>query len=55
VDIVKNLGREAISIVGSVTNPDDVVSTVDKTIREFGRIHILVNNAGIVSWSSLLE
>lgn len=34
------------AIMASVTSEDDCRSVVGQTIREFGRIHILVNNAG---------
>ena len=40
-------GGRAISSKMDVTNPIDVNYCVEKTIQEFGKIHILVNNAGI--------
>lgn len=55
VSKVKRLGRNAISIVGSVTNPNDVKSMVDTVIEKFSRTHILVNNAGICTWTPFLD
>ena len=40
-------GGRAISSKMDVTNPIDVNNCIEKTIQEFGRIHILVNNAGV--------
>ncbi len=38
-----------------VTDPDDVINAVSKTVSENGRIDILVNNAGITSDSQLVK
>jgi NAD(P)-dependent dehydrogenase (short-subunit alcohol dehydrogenase family) len=40
-------GGRAISATMDVTNPIDVNNCIEKTIQEMGRIHILVNNAGV--------
>ena len=37
---------QCIAIAGDVTRPEDCVRTVEKTIRAFGRIDVLINNAG---------
>jgi gluconate 5-dehydrogenase len=37
-----------------VSRPDEVQAVVDEAIRKFGRIDILINNAG-VSWSEMPE
>lgn len=46
-EAVKKMGRKAITVVGSVAETDVVKAMMDKTIRELGGIHILVNNAGV--------
>ena len=45
-EIVRHGGR-AISIKMDVTNTSDVNQGVERTLQELGKIHILVNNAGI--------
>ncbi|MHA6250429.1 SDR family NAD(P)-dependent oxidoreductase [Oceanobacillus sp. CAU 1775] len=47
VDEIKQAGGEAIGVVHNVTSEDDWNKVVDETIKAFGSIHILVNNAGI--------
>jgi sorbitol-6-phosphate 2-dehydrogenase len=41
-------GRRAIGLKVDVTNEAQVAETVDRTVREFGRLDILVSNAGIL-------
>jgi NADP-dependent 3-hydroxy acid dehydrogenase YdfG len=36
-----------LSIAGDVTEEADVQTVIDETLREFGRIDVLVNNAGV--------
>ena len=38
-------GRKALPLIVDVTNPEDVKEMTKRTIQEFGRIDILVNNA----------
>ncbi|MEM2364075.1 MAG: SDR family NAD(P)-dependent oxidoreductase [Candidatus Bathyarchaeia archaeon] len=40
------LGERALAIVGDVTKSGDIEGVVEATMREFGRIDILVNNVG---------
>jgi len=41
-------GGAAVADYGSVSRPDDAESMVQKAIDEFGRIDIVINNAGIL-------
>jgi NAD(P)-dependent dehydrogenase (short-subunit alcohol dehydrogenase family) len=40
-------GGHALAVAMDVTNPADVNNCVERTIREFGKVNILVNNAGV--------
>jgi NAD(P)-dependent dehydrogenase (short-subunit alcohol dehydrogenase family) len=44
---VRALGCPALAVPTDVTSPDAVTALVDAAVREFGRIDVLVNNAGI--------
>src|SRR6195952_5032186 len=43
----KQRGAKAISVVADVTDASAVAAMVERITREFGRIDILINNAGI--------
>ena len=44
-DQVRGEGRRALPLVADVTNPEHVLMMVNRTLREFGRVDILINNA----------
>jgi NAD(P)-dependent dehydrogenase (short-subunit alcohol dehydrogenase family) len=45
---IERTGKRALAIAGSVTNEADVREAVAATVRAFGRLDVLVNNAGNV-------
>jgi len=45
--IAKDFGHRAIGMAADVTCPDQVQALVDRTIAEFGKVDILINNAGV--------
>jgi len=47
VEDIKTAGGKAIGLVHDVTSSEDWDKVVKETVKEFGSIHILVNNAGI--------
>ncbi len=47
-------GGRAISVPGDVTDPKWPQLAVDKTISAFGKLNIIVNNAGY-TWDGLLQ
>jgi len=51
----KNLGRKIKGITCDVTKNNDVKKVVDETFNEFGRIDILINNAGITRDTFLIR
>jgi NAD(P)-dependent dehydrogenase (short-subunit alcohol dehydrogenase family) len=46
-DRVRKIGRRAIALKANVAVPEDITAMVDAAVKEFGRIDILVNCAGI--------
>jgi 3-oxoacyl-[acyl-carrier protein] reductase len=49
VTIIKSKGGAAASYIADVTDPAAVAKMVDATVKQFGRLDILVNNAAIRS------
>ena len=47
--------NDAMSLVGDITSESYVLSAVEATVKRFGRVDALVNNAGISCISAALE
>ena len=45
-DIGKATGRRVVPLMADVTKPDEVERAVARILREFGALHVLVNNLG---------
>ncbi|MEN6350985.1 MAG: glucose 1-dehydrogenase [Syntrophomonas sp.] len=54
-DLILEKGRKSLALCVDVANKTQVVAMVENTIKAFGSIHILVNNAGVTKPASLLE
>jgi short-subunit dehydrogenase len=52
---LKHQGYNAISIITDVQNAEECKNLIDTTIKKFGRIDILINNAGISMRASFNE
>ena len=55
VQEIREAGGKAEAIQTDVTKPGDINATVDATIKAFGRIDVLINNAGIMPLSRIEE
>ncbi len=47
VEQIKSEGNEAEYVIADISNWDDASRLIDKTVEIFGKVEILVNNAGI--------
>ena len=45
---ITNDGGTAFAVKADVSNRDDVTQLFDKTIAEYGRVDVLINNAGVM-------
>ena len=64
---IKRLGREFLALESDINNEAQMVSMVNETVKKFGRIDILVNNAAslridkapegttLAEWKSAME
>jgi len=52
---IKSRGRECVTFVADVAKPDQVSGMVNKILDKFGKIDIVVNNAGITRDSLLVR
>ena len=55
VSEIKKAGGEAISVLADVSDSKDVQKLIQETIKKFGRLDIIVNNAGILDQGNLLD
>lgn len=54
-EIAAKTGRKTVALVCDVTNQASVQGTVDSALKEFGKIDILINNAGTSVRKTSLE
>lgn len=52
---VETLGRRAIAVPTDVTDPDECQALIDAAVGEFGRVDVLLNNAGGGETKSLMK
>ena len=54
VDEIRKAGGQAIAVQADVARKAEVGAMVEETLRRFGKIDVLVNNAGIIHRASIL-
>ena len=54
-DLAKATGADVFAVSGDLTNEAGVQRIVDLTVKKFGRIDILINNAGAAPGGLLLD
>jgi NAD(P)-dependent dehydrogenase (short-subunit alcohol dehydrogenase family) len=47
-DVAKEIGNSALAIAADVSRKADIENLIARTVAEFGRINILLNNAGVL-------
>lgn len=52
---IASLGGQAIGVDADVSHLDDLQKLVDIAVRKFGRVDIMVNNAGVETRTSVLD
>jgi glucose 1-dehydrogenase len=52
---IAKLGSRSFGVDADVSKPADIQMLVDATVRNFGRLDIMVNNAGIETRTSVLD
>lgn len=52
-DDISNQGGKALAIETDVTDPQQVTNLVDKTVETYGRIDVMLNNAGLMPLAPL--
>jgi len=55
VEKIKQKGQEAIYITGDVSVEQSVKTFVEKVVEEFGKLDIMVANAGVLTLGPLIE
>jgi 3-oxoacyl-[acyl-carrier protein] reductase len=55
VEALERMGRSAFAVRADVGSAAEVAAMFDEVLGRFGRLDVLVNNAGVQTWKSLLE
>lgn len=54
-DLVRERGRRALAVKVDVREETEIEAMVQQTVSEFGRIDILINNAGALYWQPVID
>jgi NAD(P)-dependent dehydrogenase (short-subunit alcohol dehydrogenase family) len=55
VELINAAGGKGLAVVTDVTSEESVANLVKKTLDTFGRIDVMINNAGIAYYSPIVE
>lgn len=55
VEVIQKLGRDAIFVKTNIGKREDCKRLIDETVKKFGRIDFLVNNAGLQNVSPIVD
>jgi len=54
-DEIKEKGFDAVAYKGDVSNAEDIKSIFNEILANYGRVDVLINNAGIVSTKAFID
>ena len=55
LDELKGMNASFISLKGDISNEEDAVMLVEETVKAFGKVDVLINNAGITKDNLMLR
>ncbi|MBY8984498.1 MAG: SDR family NAD(P)-dependent oxidoreductase [Candidatus Lokiarchaeota archaeon] len=54
-DDLKDAGGDVIPVIADVSSLEEVKNLADQTLKEFGKINLLFNNAGVIPGTNILK
>lgn len=54
-DLIRAAGGKTIAVAADISDPGQVQNLIDQTVKEFGRLDIAINNAGIEKKFDLVD
>lgn len=52
---IKDMGRKSLVVEYDISNAREVSQMFEQIVKQFGTLHILINNAGVVGAAALME
>ena len=53
--LIRDMGDQAIGVKADVSNVADLQKLIDEAVKTFGRVDIMINNAGVETRTSILD